>query len=736
MSKSILLASACLALFSLSAPAAMGQPATAAATSESDPYIWLEDVSGARAMDWVKAENGKTLGVLEKDPRFAGLYADALTIAQAKDRIPTPSFLRDGVYNFWQDADHVRGVWRTTSVADFAKAAPAWTTVLDLDALSTAEHANWVWKGADCRWPAETHCLLNLSDGGEDAVTVREFDLAAHAFAKDGFSLPHGKQDVAWETDNTILASREWAPGELTASSYPYVVKRLRRGQPLSAAVEVFRGKPSDISVQPFSLHDGQGRSLTLIRRGVTFFESEYYLVTAKGVEKIELPLKASPADMVDGRLLIKLEQDWTTAGATFPAGSLVSVSAAALKADPGHLKPTLMLAPGPRESIDSVGASRDRVYVTTFENVRGRAYRYTPRGADGWSRKKLDLPDNATIGLVSTSGRADQAYLNVAGFLTPPTLYLEDAAKGDLTAVKSMPAKFDASRDVVEQHEATSKDGTKVPYFIVHPKGMAMNGANPTMLYAYGGFQVSETPFYSSNVGKLWLERGGVYVLANIRGGGEFGPAWHEAGLKTHRQRIYDDFAAVAQDLISSGVTSPRRLGIQGGSNGGLLMGVEFTQHPELWHAVDIQVPLLDMLRFEQIAAGASWVGEYGSVTVPELVRLERYARHLALQQSEAGGRLPRGLDLDHHQGRPRRAPARPQVRRQAVGDGCSLSLLRGHRGWPRRRGEPEGKGAHDGAGNDLFHQEADGLVATGRGGGPSRGCVVRDAPGGRSSP
>ena len=619
MLKHLLLAAAGLTLIGLGPTGAAAQPAPAAATDAQDPYVWLEDVNGARAMDWVKAENAKTLGVLEKDARFAGLYADALTIAQAKDRIPMPAFLRDGVYNFWQDADHVRGVWRTTGVSDFANAEPAWTTVLDLDALSKAEHANWVWKGADCRWPAETRCLVNLSDGGEDAVTVREFDLKAHAFAAGGFDLPHGKQDVAWEGDNTILAAREWAPGELTASSYPYVVKRLQRGQALAAAVEVFRGKPIDISVQPFSLHDGQGRQLTLIRRGVTFFESEYYLVTPKGVEKIDLPLKANPQDMVEGRLLIKLEQEWTTAGRTFPSGSLVSVSAAALKADPGHLKPTLMLAPGPRESIDTVGASHGRVFVTTFENVRGRAFIYTPAGVNGWSRRQLDLPDNATIGLVSTSGRTDQAYLNVTSFLTPPTLYLADAKDGALAGVKSTPAKFDATRDVVEQHEATSKDGTRVPYFIVHPKGMAMNGANPTLLYAYGGFQVSETPLYSPALGKLWLERGGVYVLANIRGGGEFGPAWHEAGLKTHRQRIYDDFAAVARDLIASGVTSPRRLGIQGGSNGGLLMGVEFTQHPELWHAVDIQVPLLDMLRFEKIAAGASWVGEYGSVANPE---------------------------------------------------------------------------------------------------------------------
>jgi len=586
-----------------------------------DPYLWLEDVHGERAMDWVKAENAKTLGVLEGDPRFAGLYADALTIAQAEDRIPAPEFIAGRVYNFWEDADHVRGLWRETTVEGYAKAAPPWTPVLDLDALSAAEHANWVWKGSDCRWPAERRCLINLSDGGEDAVTIREFDLMTRSFVDGGFVLPHGKQRAAWQDDDTLLVAREWAPGELTASGYPFVVKRLRRGEPLSAAVEVFRGTAGDggYGVSPIAVHDGDGHQLTLIERPLTTFEREYYVLTPQGPRKLNLPLKAQLDDMVAGRLLITLADDWTVEDRRLPTGSLVSVDARAAQDDPAHLKPTLVYAPGPRESIEQVAATRSHLIVTAYDNVRGRALVYTPTGADGWTHGRLDLPDDVSVNLDSTNQRDEQVFLVVTGYLTPPTLWLADAGAGTAASMKAMPAKFDASKDVVEQRETMSTDGTRIPYFIVHPKGMALDGANPTLLYAYGGFQVSMTPSYSAVMGKLWLERGGVFVVANIRGGGEFGPAWHEAGLKTHRQRVFDDFAAVAKDLIATGVTSPRRLGIEGGSNGGLLMGVEFTQHPDLWRAVDIQVPLLDMVRFEKIAAGASWVGEYGSVENPE---------------------------------------------------------------------------------------------------------------------
>lgn len=584
----------------------------------ADPYLWLEDKDGAQAMAWVKAQNAKTLPVLEGDSHYQALYADALQVAQSKSRIPYPRTIDGQIYNFWQDDEHVRGIWRRTRAASYATASPQWTTVLDLDAVSASEKANWAWHGAQCDWPAETRCLLALSNGGEDADTVREFDLTTDAFVNGGFDLPRSKQNVAWENADTILVGREWTAGDLTASGYPYIVKRLRRGQPLSSAVEVFRGEKSDVAVTPFSLHDGSGHSVSIIDRGVTFFTSKDYIVTPAGPKQLATPEKVNIQDLVDNRLILSINQDWDVAGKHFSQGSLVAVDAAAAAADPVHLSPVLIYAPGPRESIQSVSATHSRLLVTIYQNVRGRAFVFTPGPHGSWTSRQLPLADNSSINLIDTNGRTNTAYVSVASFLIPTTLWSVDTATATVARVKALPPLFDASNDVVEQHEATSADGTKIPYFIVHPKTMQLDGTNPTVLYAYGGFQVSETPYYSGILGKLWLERGGTFVLANIRGGGEFGPAWHEAGLKTNRQRIYDDFYAVAQDLVTSKVTSPRHLGIQGGSNGGLLMGVEFTEHPEEWNAVDIQVPLLDMLRFEKIQAGASWVGEYGSVSVP----------------------------------------------------------------------------------------------------------------------
>jgi prolyl oligopeptidase len=366
-------------------------------------------------------------------------------------------------------------------------------------------------------------------------------------------------------------------------------------------------------------LHDGAGNRATLIERPLTTFEAEYYLVAAGGPRRLTLPLKAQPAALVAGKLLVTLQEEWNANGTVFPQGSLVEVDLAAASADPQHLKPALVYAPGPRETLEDVAQTSSQLLLTTYENVRGRAWVYTPDAKQGWTKTRLDLPDDSSIVVNDADRHGPSAYLTTTSFLVPPTLWHVDATTAAASIVKVSPPRFDASNDVVEQREATSKDGTQIPYFIVHPKNMKLDGNNPALLYAYGGFDVSETPNYSGILGKLWLERGGVYVLANIRGGGEFGPAWHDAGLTTNRQRIYDDFAAVAQDLIATKVTNPRRLGIQGGSNGGLLMGVEFTQHPELWHAVDIQVPLLDMLRFEQIAAGESWTGEYGSVSNPQ---------------------------------------------------------------------------------------------------------------------
>ena len=601
-----------LILSALKSPAAV--PAT-----PNDPFLWLEQAHGERAMQWVQAENAKTDAVLTRDPRFNSLFHDAKVILEAKDRIPEPEVIAGQIFNFWQDADHTHGIWRQTSQTDYQSAAPNWRTVIDLDALSKSEQANWFWKGAICREPDEKRCIISLSDGGEDAVTLREFDLSKPAFVDGGFSLPRGKQDVAWQDADTLLLAREWQSGETTRSGYAFVVKRLERGQPLDAAVEVFRGSAEDVGVSPLSLSDGTGHNAAFIQRAVTIFEFEYYLLGPKGPAKLGLPMKSDLLTLLDGRLIVNLREDWKRAGhATLPRGSLVSFELAALSADPRHLRPALVYAPGAREAFIEARATRGHLLVHSLDNVNGRAYSYTPEPNNRWSRRALDLPNNISVNVIDTDVHSEQAFIEVTGFLSPPRLMRADLEAGTLGAAKSLPPKFDASRDLVEQFAAVSKDGTRIPYFIVHPAAMRMDGSTPTILHAYGGFLDAQTPSYSAELGKLWLERGGAFVLANIRGGGEFGPAWHEAGLKTHRQRIYDDFAAVGADLIARGFTNSAHLGIMGGSNGGLLMGVEFIQHPQLWRAVDIQVPLLDMLRYEQIAAGSSWVAEYGSVSVP----------------------------------------------------------------------------------------------------------------------
>ncbi len=613
--RSLILLVCCAAAF----PTPTAAQATRADTT--DPYLWLEEMHGSRAMAWVNAENAKTTAVLEKDPRWEGIYKAALAMAQAKDRLPYVSYIGGELYNFWRDSVHVRGIWRKTSLESYRGPSPNWITVLDLDALAKAENANWVYHGSACQQPVEKRCLIFLSDGGEDASTVREFDLASRSFVKSGFSLPKAKQRVAWTSQDTILVAREWTAGEVTSSGYPYIVKKLARGKSLADAVEIFRGAATDggYGVSPATLVDAAGHRFSFIIRPTSTFEAEHYIVRPTDVARLAMPAKGNLAELIGGQVIVHLYEDWTNGSTTIRGGSVAAFDGSAALRTPNALAPVAIFEPGPRESVDGISATRDKLLLDIYQNVKGRVLVATRGPGNSWSHAAMTLPDNVSTNVISTDTKTNDALVSVTGFLTPSSIWLADAARGAASQLKTLAPRFDASRSVVEQMEATSKDGTKVPYFIVHPQSMTRDGANPTIIYAYGGFNASMTPRYDPDVGKLWVEQGGVYVLANIRGGGEFGPAWHEAGLKTHRQAIYDDFAAVAEDLIAKKITSPRRLGIQGGSNGGLLMGVQLTQHPELWNAVDIQVPLLDMLRFEQIQAGASWVGEYGSVSNPE---------------------------------------------------------------------------------------------------------------------
>ena len=626
------------------------------AQEPADPHLALEGVETPSSLDWVRAENAKTLPVLTGDARYQGLHDAALKLLAAKDRIATPTFIGTSVFNFWQDADHVRGVWRRTSLESYRSADPKWETVIDLDALAKAEGKNWIWKGADCRPKTHDRCLVSLSNGGKDAVEVREFDLATKSFVKDGFFLPESKQTIDWLDADTLILTRDWGEGTTTDSGYGMVVKTLKRGQALDQAVEVFRGEKADVSARPHVLRDATGARVVLIERATDFFHTKTFLLDDAGkATQLPIPERSSIRGMVGGDLILTVEEPWNyepmpSLGRNFPAGALVSVSPKALLPKPASptgdivvsndCDPCTIFAPGARQSIDQVAVTDNRVVAVIYDNVKGGIRSFSDHGEFGWRGQGLPVIDNAAVSIVATADSGDQVFYTVEGFVTPTQLRLADAAKTGAETVKTLPARFDASKLQVEQKEATSKDGTKIPYFLVSQKGGKLDGSAPTLLHAYGGFQISKLPVYDPLIGKLWLERGGSYAVANIRGGGEFGPAWHEAALKANRQRAYDDYFAVAENLISTKVSSPRHLGAYGRSNGGLLMGVALTQRPDLWNAVVVESPLLDMIRYTQLPAGASWIGEYGDPAIPaERAWIEKYSPY---QNLKAGVKYP----------------------------------------------------------------------------------------------
>lgn len=605
----------------------------------ADPHAYLDEIEGVRALDFVRAENARSLPVLQGDPRYQALYADALAINTAADRIPALVFERGATFrNFWQDATHVRGVWRAASVESYRAGYPTWKVILDLDAVAKAENKNWVWKGAACLAPNDDICLVQLSDGGKDAVTVREFDRRVGQFVEGGFVSPEAKQDVAWLDKDTILIGTDWGPGTMTESSYPYIVKEWKRGTPLSAAKEIYKGSKTDMAVSPQVLRDSDGKvQVVLIARYPSFFETERLLQTPGGFVRLPFPLKSSVQALVDNQLVVSLQDNWAERG--FKEGDVISFDLTALKANPATAPGKLVLRPAQNQGGIEIAQTHSRMVVAIYEDVKGSLYSYR-HGPGGWASVKLDLPEGMAVDFSAAADDTEQFMVTVANYVTPTTQYLFDAASGERQALRTLPAKFDASNLMVEQFWATSKDGTKVPYFVVHRKDLKFDGTAPTVLNAYGGFEVSQTPYYSGGIGKLWLERGGVFAVANIRGGGEFGPRWHNAGLKLNRQRVYDDFFAVSEDLIARKITSPRRLGIIGGSNGGLLMGVALTQRPDLYNAIVIQVPLFDMIGYTKLGAGASWIGEYGDPAIPEeRAFIETYSPY---QNLKAGQKYP----------------------------------------------------------------------------------------------
>jgi len=611
--------------------------ASSAMAVEEDPFLWLEEVQGQKALEWVRAQNAKTEAVLEKDPRFEPFQAEALRIFTATDRIPTPSFRAGGVDTFWQDATNPRGLWRHTTTEGYASATIPWETVLDVDALAKQEGAPWVWKGIDCLPPADLRCIVSLSNGGKDAVESREFDAGTKQFVEGGFRLKEGKQSVSWLDGDTLLVGQDWGGDTLTESGYPFVLKRWKRGTPVEQATEVFRGERTDVSAAPTVLHDADGQLQgVLINRAVTFYESELFLLGDAGPVRLPFPRKVSFHAFVQGQVVFTIEEDW----GGFKQGALLAWSLEALKQDAAKAKPTLIFQPGPRQAIERVSATRTRLLVNLYEDVKGALDVYSS-SKGRWTRKRLAMPKNASVEIVATSSSHEKLFAGAEGFLEPTSLWLGDAAAGTVKQVKALPARFDSSKHRVEQFWVKSKDGTRVPYFLVRPVKPKAGGVTPTVVYGYGGFQVSKPPMYLPEMGKLWLERGGAYVVANIRGGGEFGPRWHQAALREKRQRAFDDFAAVLEDLVRRKLTSPKHIGIYGRSNGGVLTSVVMTQHPELLNAAVIESPLIDMMRYPKLPAGASWVGEYGNPFVPEDAAF--ISKYSAYQNLKPGVRYPK---------------------------------------------------------------------------------------------
>lgn len=580
-----------------------------------DPYLWLEEIDGEKALEWVEEQNRRTLDILMNHKDYQDLYTRSLEIYNSRDRIPSPSILGEYIYNFWQDADHVRGIWRRTSRESFTEGNPEWEILLDIDELSRTDGVNWVFKGATGLFPGYSRFMVFLSKGGGDAVVTREFDVENKTFIDDGFRLPESKGAVSWLDENTLLVAADFGEGTMTTSGYPRQVRVWERGTPVEEAPVIFEGGTDDVGTFG-SVTNKADRQYAFIQRAITFYTTNYYVIENGELVKLDIPDDANIVDILGGQVIINLKSDWKTGDRVFRQGSLVSACYADLLL--GNHNISLITGPGERSSVTSASAGRNRLIVNFLTNVRSELYSYS-FGNGSWKGVRVSTPESGAITLGSVDNLSEEYFFYYQNFLTPSSLYLADAHDNSTRLVQSLPEFFDGSRFRVWQYQAESADGTLVPYFVVGPENINYNGRNPTLLYAYGGFEVSRLPFYSAIFGTSWLERGGVFVLANIRGGGEFGPQWHQAGLKENRQRVFDDFHAVAEDLIERNITSGRHLGIQGGSNGGLLVGAAFTQRPELYNAVVCQVPLLDMKRYNKLLAGASWMGEYGNPDITE---------------------------------------------------------------------------------------------------------------------
>lgn len=589
----------------------------------ADPYLWLEDVQGDQALAWVRERNATSAALLEAVPMFADNRAKVQAVLDNREQIPGISRRGNFFYNFWRDAQNPRGLWRRTTLDEYRKAKPQWDVLLDLDALAKAEGENWVWAGANCLAPDYNRCLISISRGGADAKVTREFDVAKREFVKDGFFVPEAKSRLDWIDINSVYVATDFGPGSMTKSGYPRVIKRWQRGTPLTAAVQVFAGQESDVSAF-VSVDKTPGFERTTFGRSTDFYNTEVNLLVNGQLVKIDKPSDAVLSWQREWAFLL-LKSDLKVAATTYKSGSLLGIPFDALMK--GERNYQVLFEPTSTRSLARSGPSstRDFLLLNILDNVAGRIEELQHVGGQ-WQRREVKAPFPGTLSasgmhdpFVKDDPLANHYIMSYLDFLTPASLYLGKAGSDAQELLKSNPTFFDKAGMRTEQRFAKSKDGTQVPYFVVYPKNYKADGSHPTVLYGYGGYQISMEPFYSGSWGTTWYQRGGVFVVANIRGGGEFGPAWHQSAIKQNKQKSYDDFAAVAEDLIKSGITKPQHLGIMGGSNGGLLVGAVMVQRPELFVAVVCSVPLLDMQRYHKLLAGNSWMAEYGNPDKPE---------------------------------------------------------------------------------------------------------------------
>lgn len=588
-----------------------------------DPFIWLEEVEGEEALTWAAERNALSIPRLQGDPRFEGIRDAIEMVLTSDDRIPTPGLVNGQVYNYWQDDEHIRGLLRRTSLDSYRSDNPRWETVIDIDLLATVENANWVYKGRTCLPGNPSRCLLRLSDGGKDAVVLREFDLENNNFVDGGFSVDEAKTNVDWVDANTLIIGTDFGPGSVTTSGYARTLRLWRRGTDINDAEQIIEVGLEDMSVGINTVAEDDAR-YSFVTRRPDFFTEQNWLVTPDGaLAEIPFPIDVNLQGVFGDKLIALMRSDWSpTEDVTYPAGSLIAMDLASSISNSAATEVSVILDPNVNDELDAISAvamTRDSIYISALKDVSGKLLRVrSGAGAEpAWSVATIELPENGAIRLVSADDYSDTLMVSYQSFLTPSTLYLVNGDEQP-EAIKALAPQFDAEPYLVEQQFVASADGTSIPYYIVRAADAPMDGSTPTRLTAYGGFELSRTPAYVSAQSQVWLQQGGAYVLANIRGGGEYGPQWHQTALLENRQRVFDDFIAVAEDIIERGLTSPAHLGITGGSNGGLLVTASMVQRPDLYNAIISAVPLIDMLRYHLLLAGASWTAEYGNPDIP----------------------------------------------------------------------------------------------------------------------